>query len=102
MNSGINVIFNNNELMDVIKICPHRLNDMNDVAEDLYSHQYGHLETIKTISNTGTIVTKNIIIPNIVPVTLIGGMIIFCIRDSLREYKSNYVILSTMKLSLYN
>ena len=29
-------------------------------------------------------------------------MIIFCIRDSLREYKSNYVILSSMKLSLYN
>ena len=46
--------------------------------------------------------TKNIIIPlidgtgSIVPI-----MIIFCIRDSLREYKSNYVILSNMKLSFY-
>jgi heme/copper-type cytochrome/quinol oxidase subunit 3 len=29
-------------------------------------------------------------------------MIIFCIRDSLREYKSNYVLLSSMKLSFYN
>jgi hypothetical protein len=68
---------------------------------DLYSHQYG-LETIKTISNTGYI-TKNIIIPLINGTgTVFPVMIIFCIRDSLREYKSNYVILSSMKLSLYN
>ena len=67
-------------------------------GEDLYSHQYG-LETIKTISNR--CITQNNIIPlingtgSIVPV-----MILFCIRDSLREYKSNYVILNTIKISL--
>ena len=50
------------------------------------------------ISNMVNMKTKNIIIPlidgtgSIVPI-----MIIFCIRDSLREYKSNYVILSNMK-----
>ena len=69
------------------------------VAEDLYSHQYGlWSEPIKTISNT-----KNIIIPLINGTgILMPVMIIFCIRDSLREYKSNYVILSSMKLSIYN
>ena len=72
------------------------------VAEDLYSHQYGHQETIKTISNMVT-VTKNIIIPLINGTgTIFPVMIIFCIRDSLREYKSNYVILSNMKLVFYN
>jgi heme/copper-type cytochrome/quinol oxidase subunit 3 len=29
-------------------------------------------------------------------------MMVFCIRDSLREYKSNYVVLSSMILALYN
>ena len=68
--------------------------------EDLYSHQYG-LETIKTISNTGS--TKNIIIPLINGTgTIFPVMIIFCIRDSLREYKSKYDILSNLKISLYN
>ena len=73
--------------------------DNNSVAEDLYSHQYGlWSEPIKTISNT-----KNIIIPLINGTgILMPVMIIFCIRDSLREYKSNYVILSSMKLSIYN
>ncbi len=76
--------------------------DSIDVVEDLYSHQYG-LETIKTISNTVTIVTKNIIIPLINGTgTMLPVMILFCIRDSLREYKFNYVILSNMKISLYN
>lgn len=85
---------NNHILSDTIPI--------NDVVEDLYSHQYG-LETIKTISNTGNIVTKNIIIPLFNGTgTIFPVMIIFCIRDSLREYKSNYVVLSSMKLSLYN
>jgi hypothetical protein len=71
-------------------------------AEDLYSHQYG-LETIKTISNTGTNVTKNIIIPLINGTgTIFPVMMVFCIRDSLREYKSNYVVLSSMILALYN
>ena len=88
----------------LIKSCNmlSNISEIENVAEDLYSHQYGHQETIKTISNMVT-VTKNIIIP------LINGtgtglpvMIIFCIRDSLREYKSNYVILSSMKLSIYN
>jgi hypothetical protein len=36
--------------------------DTTEVAEDLYSHQYGY-ETIKTISNTAPIRSKNIIIP---------------------------------------
>ena len=77
--------------------------DTTEVAEDLYSHQYGY-ETIKTISNTAPIRSKNIIIPliNGTGTRLFPVMIIFCIRDSLREYKSNYVILSTMKLALYN
>jgi len=66
----------------------------------LYSHQYG-LETIKTISNTGS--TKNIIIPLISGTgTIFPVMIVFCIRDSLREYKSKYDILSNLKISLYN
>ena len=58
------------------------------VAEDLYSHQYGlWSEPIKTISNT-----KNIIIPLINGTgILMPVMIIFCIRDSLREYKSNFI-----------
>jgi len=74
-------------------------NGIISVAEDLYSHQYGlWSEPIKTISNT-----KNIIIPLINGTgILMSVMIIFCIRDSLREYKSNYVILSNMKLSIYN
>jgi len=73
--------------------------DLISVAEDLYSHQYGlWSEPIKTISNM-----KNIIIPLINGTgILMPVMIIFCIRDSLREYKSNYVILSSMKLSIYN
>jgi hypothetical protein len=64
-------------------------------AEDLYSHQYG-LETIKTISN-------NIIIPLFNGTgTIFPVMVVFHIRDSLREYKSNYVILSSLKFSFYN
>jgi hypothetical protein len=80
----------------------HKIISILDGAEDLlYSHRYG-LETIKTISNMVKI-TKNIIIPLINGTgTIFPVMIIFCIRDSLREYKSNYVILSSMKLSLYN
>ena len=78
-----------------------------DVADnlDLYSHQYpyGHcFVTIKTISNTLVSVTKNIIIPFFNGTgTVFPVMIILAIRDSLREYKSNYVILSSIKLSLY-
>jgi len=59
-----------------------------DVAEDLYSCDS------KTFISNMVNITKNIIIPlingtgSIVPI-----MIIFCIRDSLREYKSNYVIM---------
>jgi hypothetical protein len=74
--------------------------------EDLYSCRYG-LETIKTISNSELsyvfIVHQKIIIPLINGTgTVFPVMMICCIRDSLREYKSNYVILSSMKLSLYN
>jgi len=73
------------------------MNYIKDVAEDLYS-----CDSKTFISNMVNMKTKNIIIPlidgtgSIVPI-----MIIFCIRDSLREYKSNYVILSNMKLSFY-
>ena len=75
--------------------------------EDLYSRKYGLVETIKTISNSELsyvfIVHHKIIIPLLNGTgTIFPVMIIFCIRDSLREYKSNYVILSSMKLSLYN
>jgi heme/copper-type cytochrome/quinol oxidase subunit 3 len=54
-----------------------------------------------SISNMVNI-TKNIIIPLINGAgTIFPAMMIFCIRDSLREYKSNYVLLSSMKLSFY-
>jgi len=75
-----------------------------DLPEDLYSHQYGSSlgVTIKTISNMVKI-TKNMIIPLINGTgTLFPVMIIFCIRDSLREYKSNYVILNSLQMSFYN
>jgi heme/copper-type cytochrome/quinol oxidase subunit 3 len=77
---------------------------VSDLPEDLYSHQYGSSlgVTIKTISNMVKI-TKNMIIPLINGTgTLFPVMIIFCIRDSLREYKSNYVILNSLQMSFYN
>jgi heme/copper-type cytochrome/quinol oxidase subunit 3 len=63
----------------------------NMVAEDLYSL---HLYTSKTISN-------NIIINIDGCVSMYPVMIILCIKDSLREYKSNYVLLSNTILSFY-
>jgi len=82
--------------VDPILIMP---NDKAEV-EDLYSHQYG-LETIKTISNRWR--SKTNIIPLINGTgTVFPVMMLVSIRDSLREYKSNYVILSSMKISLYN
>jgi hypothetical protein len=72
------------------------------MAEDLYSHQYATSGGIKTISNMVNI-TKNIIIPLINGTgTIFPVMIIFYIRDSLREYKSNYVVLGSMKISSNN
>jgi hypothetical protein len=94
-------ITNENNLdQTIIRPDMTNISDMEGMAEDLYSHQYGLRETIKTISNSYKI--QNIIIPlfngtgSVFPV-----MIIFCIRDSLREYKSNYNVLSNMKLSFY-
>jgi len=74
--------------------------------EDLYSQLIWY-STIKTISNselsTVFIVHQKIIITHLNGTgTIFPVMIIFCIRDSLREYKSNYVILSSMNSSLYN
>jgi cytochrome c oxidase subunit 3 len=120
-----------NQLIENSKYLQNRYDTLNG-DQDLYSHQYGlgisewyissninsnivnkmneeindgwnDTETIKTISNTVNI-TKNIIIKDQVECATMNTilMIIFCIRDSLREYKSNYVILSSMKLALYN
>ena len=87
-----------------LKDCNDICNIDCDLPEDLYSHQYGSSlgVTIKTISNMVKI-TKNMIIPLINGTgTLFPVMIIFCIRDSLREYKSNYVILNSLQMSFYN
>jgi heme/copper-type cytochrome/quinol oxidase subunit 3 len=73
---------------------------MNHDMSTIRYHQ-SCVKTIKTISNTGIYETKN----NISPlfngtVTIFIGLILFCIRDSLRESKANYVIISNMQLVL--
>lgn len=69
---------------------------VNDVSKDLYSTE------LRLLSNTGNNVTKNIILVADSSTIPFFCWIVFCIRDSLREYKSYYVTLSSMKLSLYN
>ena len=55
--------------------------------------------TIKTISNTGNVTKNNIMYQGCTGLS-ITLMILFCIRDSLRESKANYVIISNMQLVL--
>jgi hypothetical protein len=99
---GLPVFIRYTDTMDDMNTGPGTLHDITDMAEDLYSHQYGLFETIKTISNRVKM-TQNIIIPLINGTgTVFPVMMVFGIRDSLREYKSNYIILSSMKLSIYN
>jgi hypothetical protein len=80
--------------------------DMGTDVEPRMNIEYGTTNGIESALDLGDM-TTNILSYISVPMnhkSVFGFpiMIIFCIRDSLREYKSNYVLLSSMKLSFYN
>ena len=100
MMDGLNdgtVIPNTNEYLLTIGL---QVDCYKDTTCYVRCHQ-SYVKTIKTISNTGIDEIKN----NISPlfngtVTIFIGLILFCIRDSLRESKANYVIISSVQLVL--